>query len=315
MASLVYQISFFFLLGMLAILAILVARRWRGEVSRAKHEKMRQQAVRSYLAQIEGADEPARIDTIPTDTKLEAISHLLRLTRGADREKLLKLADEDRLFANAIAASNSSRPARRSEAILILEQFGSPRCLQTLEILLANDNSTMIRLEAAAALARLRALPSLRDLISLLALDRTRPIRLHIALFASLAETNPEQIRELLATDIPAYLRAMLIDALSSSGDFQDMLEFERAATHEEAEVRSAALRAARRFGDPRCEKWVLPMLSDPIDYVRMQAAQTIAKLGFARARPALEEMTGDESIWVRVRVSEALSLLPGAAA
>lgn len=314
MASLVFEISFIFLLAMLSVLAILVLRRWRAELSQAGREKMRQEVVRSYLAAIDGVEAAPLSPNIPAETKLEAVSHLLRLTRGGEREKLLELADDQRLFDKAIAASRSHRPARRSEAILTLEQFGSPRCLHTLEVLLANDKSTKIRIEAAAALARLRALPSLRDMISLLALDHSRPIRFHVALFSSLAETNPEQVRRLLATDIQPPLRAMLVDALASSGDLQDMQEFEKAAAHEQAEVRAAALRAARRFGDPRCEEWVLPMLSDPVDFVRMQAVQTTAKLGFARARPKLEGMTSDASVWVRIRVGEALALIPGGA-
>jgi len=181
-------------------------------------------------------------------------------------------------------------------------------------VLLANDASMTIKLEAAAALARLGGLPPLRDTISLLALEANRPTRLHVALFASLAATHPEQIRQLLSEEITPPLRAMLIDALSSSGDLADLGDFERAAADEEPEVRSAALRAARRVGDPRCEAWVLPMLTDPVDFVRVQAAQTVAKLGFTRARPKLKQLTTDESVWVRIRAGEALSLLPGGA-
>ena len=313
MATFVFDLSLIFLTIVLIALSILIFRRWREERTRDRRGEQRRSAGRIYLARLDGRqDQEDELQNIPVQTKLDAVSHLMRLMRGEAREELLDLADRDRLFEPAIAATLSARAARRSEAILTLEQFGSHRCIQALEVLLANDSSMTVRLEAAAALSRLGALPSLRDTISLLKIERGSPTRLHLALFTSQAQIEPDQIRRLLAEDIAPPLRAALVEALSANGDLADMAIFENAARHADEEVRAAALRSAQRIGDPRSESWVCRALSDPADLVRAQAAKTCAELGCVKARPQMKELLHDKSIWVRIRASEGLAMLDG---
>ncbi|OCC23347.1 hypothetical protein MB02_12010 [Croceicoccus estronivorus] len=314
MASFILQISLLSLAVMGCLLAGLIAHRWFDEHLRDKRKDLRRSAVQAYLTRVEGQEESvaALTDHLPLAVRLEAVAHLMRLVRGEHREKLLALADEERLFEKAVKTARNGRAAQRSEAILTLEQFGSPQCIRALNELLANEPHMSIRLEAASALARLEALPSVRDIISLLSISSERPTRLHLALFSSIAASHPEQIRQLLEDEPSGAMRAMLIEALSNSGDLHDVAELERAANDPDAEVRAATMRAARHIGDPRCEPYVLRLLSDPVDFVRMQAAQTVAKLRFQNARPKLEELAQEGSIWVQIRARDALSLLEG---
>ncbi|KPL68674.1 hypothetical protein SZ64_11550 [Erythrobacter sp. SG61-1L] len=310
MPIIVIDITLAFFLAASIVLAILTFRRWLSEKDRATRTELRRRIAQAYVGRLEVSTLPPEIIQASPQVRLEAVSHLLQLLRGSERDKLLQIADEERLFDTALHFAESPRAARRSEAIRTLDQFGSPRCVSALQMLMANDEENEIRLEAAAALARLGRLPSAKDTISMLGLRHGQVIRLHRALFRSIAAQHPEQIRELLHEDVQPDLRAVLIDAVAYGGDLRDVAELERAAREPVAEIRAAAVRAARLVGDPRTEPWVIAALSDEAEIVRIQAVQSVAKLGFKSALPKLRELQDDASVWVRVRTGDAMALL-----
>jgi len=169
-----------------------------------------------------------------------------------------------------------------------------------------------VRLEAAFALASLKALPPPRELIRLLGMLERKPNRLDAALLRSTAEHYADHLLWLLGEPLPEASRALIIDALGWSDNLGVLPTLERAARSASSELRSAALRAAARLGHPACALWVLRLLSDPIPFVRIQAVNCCAALQLYNAVPQLNRMLDDQDLWVRVRAEEALEKLAG---
>ena len=310
MVETITLVSLVFAIAMALCLGVLILRRWQFERASAARKALERTVTRAYLMRLNDATTGPDVSGIDLSIRLSAVSHLLQLLRGGDRAHLLEFADADGLFAGPLKRTASLSPARRSDAIRVLEQFGSEPCVQSLIVLMANDRSREVRAEAAGALARLGRLPGVRDTISLLELKDHAPNRMHRAMFRSIAAGHIEEMRGLLATAIADPLRALLIDALGWSGDLSAVDDLARGATHPNPEIRCAALRAARQLGHPHARDWIIPLLSDEDENVRGQAARTCSKLRLQRAVPMLEAMREDTSWWVRMRADHALSLL-----
>ena len=237
-------------------------------------------------------------------------SHLMLLVRGEDRGRLLDLADRMGLPDIAIASLGDSRPARRVDAMRSLEAFPVTRAAAALRQAMASDQRYDVRLEAAGALARLRKLPPPSTII--VELDLThRPLnRVHEAIFRASAADHAGEMIALSCNSALVKVRPLIVEALGWSGDYIALPALPRHANDTDPDVRSAALKAARRIADPSVANWVLPMLLDPVDYVRVQAALTCGKLGLRDAIPVLATLVQNPSWWVRTRAAEALALL-----
>jgi HEAT repeat protein len=125
----------------------------------------------------------------------------------------------------------------------------------------------------------------------------------------SLASRYVGHFNVLLEEDIPDKRRAMLVDALGWSGDMSVLPTLEKAAQSKDVEVRAAALRAASQLGHPSVP-WVLDMLEDESEIVRLQAANSCAVLRLRSAVPRLQKLLSDDVLWVRLRAEEAIALL-----
>lgn len=293
-------------------LSVLIARRWIGERD-VKARGARALAIsRDLLRAISGgADtELPAFNAARPEERLRALSHLMQLLRGGDRDRLLRLAEQRGLFDPALVQLRRGAAARRIDAMRVLEQFGSPACIAGLRAALERDHNEEVRLEAAATLARLGQLPAIVETIRLLNLERSPRTRIHTALFRSLAQRDVTALVDL--ADDPAYagLRAELIDALGWSGNFEILPVLADHAEDPDAEVRAAALRAARRLGHPDAGRWAARLLVDSAEHVRIQAARTCGSLGAREAAPLLRKLANDPSWWVRTRAADALNLL-----
>lgn len=295
-------VSFFF--------GILLLRRWHLE----RRDRARMQAVaivtRSYLQRI-GGFAPANAPTRGLKpVRLEAVGHLHLLLRGAERQRLMQLAELDGLLAHALRASRSRRAARRIDAIRALQQFGSEGCIARLRAMLARDRNPAVRLEAAFALASLAALPPPRELVRLLGMFEHAPHRLDSALLRAAAAHYPDHLTLMLGDDLPPRYRALIVDALGYSDDPAVLPTLQAAFNEPFAEVRSAALRGAARIGHPAVAEWVIGALDDPVAFVRVQAANSCALLALQAAAPALRAHMTDPDLWVRLRCESALDVL-----
>lgn len=287
----------------------LLYRRWRLEQIDAHQRVMLAAITRSYLQRVSGQSSPAT-GKWPVKVKLAAVSHLHLLLRGGERERLMQLAELDGLLEATIRLSKRWRAARRIDAVRLLQQFGSEACIARLRQMLVKDRHRMVQMEAAFALASMRALPPPRELIRILDMFNRKPTRLDQALLRSCAEVYCDHLLQILEDPMPHWRRAGIVEALGWADNPEVLPTLARAAETDSPELRSAALRAAAKIGHPSSADWVIPMLEDPAPFVRVQAANCCAALQLRDAVPKLQRLLVEEELWVRLRAEHALDVL-----
>ena len=297
-------------LAMLAAFSVLLVRRWWQERNRRDDDARLAAITRSYLRRVAGHRDTEFSPAWPMETRLAAVSHIHLLLRGGERDRLMQMAELDGLLERTLRKSHHPRAARRIGAIRLLQQFGSEACIARLRAMFTRDTSHVVKLEAAFALAAMHALPPPRETIRILGMFDRPAKRLDSALLRASAPEYTEQLVLLLDDELPADKRALVVDALGWSDDTAVLPILEEAAQDDGPEVRSAALRAAARLGHPSVGRWVIPMLGDPQHYVRIQAANTCARLRLPDAIVPLTAMLETDDIWVRLRAQQALETL-----
>lgn len=312
-ASIVSAASLAFAAATAIAMAVLLLRRRRLEGAVKVREADMIAASRAFMeALAKNARVLAPSRTSPA-AKRAALSHLLRLVRGDDHARLLGIGEAEGLFARSIADLARAAPARRIDAMRLLEQFGSGDCVAALTRCVRADPNADVRLEAAAALARLGRSPPVAELIDALGLRDRSATRLHAALFRSLAVRDAGVIAELAASPSHARLRPLLVEAIGWSEDLTALDGLALHAADPDAEVRCAAIRAGRSLAHPAAGAWLVPLLDDPSEAVRIQAAQACGQLHVTDGVTALWRLATEPSWWVRHRAREALEQLhPG---
>ena len=252
-------------------------------------------------------EDAAAIRGASTDDMLGALSHLLQLVRGRDRARLLDIGERAGVLDQPIAQLSHPLPARRVDAMRLLEQFALPRSIAALEIALASDPVHAVRLEAATTLARMGAVPAPSRLVA--ALDmRARPVtRLHAALFRKAAAGHILELARMAGDDTLRPIRPLIVESMGSCADLSHADLLVPCASDGNPEVRCAALRAARRLGNPAASPWVTRMLLDDDENVRIQAIRTCRALGSRDAIPILASLLSNSSWWVRTRAQQAI--------
>lgn len=304
--------ALFTLAAMIAMVILLFRRRTyerRAIASRASDALL----SRQILTLIQ---EPVRFGAIPEitidnpDQARRVFGHLLRLTRGEASDRLLRLADQLRLPDKSIKALANPHEARRVDAMRVLEQFPIRRSIDALITVMAYDPEPSVRLEAAAALARVGHLPSPKIVVGMLNLRGQSLNRLHRAIFRASAIHHSHDLDELSRDPQLVNLRPVLVEALGWSDQYTTLPVLAHHALDADPEVRIAALKAARKLGHPGVSSWVLGLLVDPNEVVRVQAARTCGALGLKDAIPVLQSLAESPSWWVKTRAKEALTRL-----
>ena len=310
MAATVIWGSVIFAALIIAIFLLLVARRLLGERRMTRESKAMLAATKDLLLRIQNLARSAPSGQSSKAARMHAVLNLARLLRGSERVKLMELADEDGLFGSALRDLTSNKPRQRAQAVELLDQFESQKCVAALRTVMANDPVYELRLAAAFTLARFGRLPSPRETISQMSLLTNENSRIHLALFRALAPLYPAQLQALLRD--PAYhiIKASIVDALGWSDDLTCLAEIERASLDADPEVRCAALRAAGQLGQPEAGNWIIARLADPNVNVRIQAIRCASRLSLSQAHAQIEALSNDPSAWVRCRADEALFAL-----
>ena len=297
-----------------AAFAMLVVRRWILE-RRAPLRAARQQAItRNYLQRVGGLLEDPPAARWAVRQRLGAVGHLLLLLRGGDRDRLIQLAELDGLFDAALRQTSAMRAARRIDATRILQQLGGEAAVAKLREMLSRDPHRIVRLNAAFSLASFGRLPPPRETMRLLDMPGRAPTPLDIAILRALAPEYSDHLVLMLGETMPHSRRAAIIDALGWSKTRSVLPTLRRAAGFDDVEVRCAALRAAARLGQSSAAPWIVRALDDSAGSVRIQAVNSCSALGLHQAIPALQALTCDANIWVRLRAEQALLKLAPAA-
>jgi HEAT repeat protein len=309
-AWVVCAVSLAFATATAIAMAALLLRRHRLEGQLKAREANIADASRAFMQALAGnASVFAPSNTTP-DARRAALSNLLQLVRGDDRVRLLALGESEGLFAHSIEVLSHAAPARRIDAIRQLEQFGGTDCVAALATCVRADPDSTVRLEAAVALARFGKLPPVNQLIDALGLRDRPATRLHAALFRSLAVRDSTDIVRLAASAQLADLRPLLVEAIGWSEDLTAADVLARYAADLDPEVRCAAIRSARSLAHPSAGVWLVALLGDTSEAVRIQAAQACGQLRVADAVTALWRLATEPSWWVRLRAREALEQL-----
>lgn len=310
-ARLVIVASLWGTLAMALLLLVLVMRRDRKERSRAADKVNNLSLTRAIMAALPGTEPPGdAYRGASPEQRLAAVSHLRRLVRGEDGVRLMAFVDRHNLIDQVLARTQRRRVARRVDAVRALGGVGGTQAITVLRDMLRHDQALPVRLEAAAMLARLDALPPANVLLDALSLEDVPITPLHHALFRTLAPHRADELLKLSRRRFPAALRALIIDALGWTNDYSTLGALEEASRSPEPEVRLATLAAGARLNHPATAKWIEPLLADPEQSVRAQAVRACATMGLRSALPAIEQMQRDSSRWVRLRASEAMAAL-----
>ncbi len=244
--------------------------------------------------------------------RLAAVAHLGRLVRGEDRARLVAFVEDNRLLDKVVAKLRRRRAARRVDAVRTLGGVGGEQAVAALTATLESDAEAAVRLEAAAQLARLGALPPAGVLLEALDLDRVTITPLHHALLRALAPHRTEELLALIAQPIAPATRALVVDALGWTEDYSALPTLKEAARDSDAEVRLDAVRASARLNHPAAARWILPLLDDPDEQVRGEAVRACATMGLRSALPKIESLCDEASVWVRLRARAAAGVLKG---
>jgi len=290
--------------------ALLVLRRWYTE-HRTPVYKARQKAItHSYLRRVQGMEVEQTGVKWSVEARLQALTHLLMLLRGGDRDRLIQLAELDGLLKAPLRQCKAWRAARRIDAVRTLQQYGGEAAIAKLREVLRHDRHRIVRLNAAFALAGFHQLPPPRETIELIGMPARAPTRLDVAMLRALASEYPTHLVRMLGDVMPHPRRAAIIDALGWSNVESVIPTLERAASFDNIEIRCAALRAVGKLGHPSVAKWVLEALEDPNAFVRIQAVNCCATLRLTKALPVLRVLSHDPELWVRLRAEEAIPRL-----
>ena len=158
------------------------------------------------------------------------------------------------------------RAHARRDVLTAARFAGDPRLVPSLIHVLEGRSEALVR-EAARALARIddpRVLPALR---------------------AAHAENRSDESRLILA------------GAVALAGDARGRDEVAAALEHHEKALRIATLEALEHLGTPEEAEAIIPYLSDDDPRVRVQAVETLARIGDSRALAPLERCRRDAEV------------------
>lgn len=300
---------------LVALIGLVIRRGW--QESRSRLDAARGSAFRAALLPLMGQSDPplAALDRWRGDpVALEVSEHLLQLMRGAERDKLLNIAERLDLLQPELASLRSARPLRRIAAARKLGSFPSERVCDALHACFASDPDAAVRLEAGLALVRLQSLPPVGETLAALD-DGAFATPAHRIVLRALAAQRPDEMIAAFAQFREGAARFAVVDALGDIFDPRAFAALREAVADPDPQLRCEALRAMRRIGHPSVAGAIVAALGDPEWIVRVQAAATAGAMRLEAARARLRALTADPHWWVRYRAGEALANMTRAAA
>jgi HEAT repeat protein len=191
--------------------------------------------------------------------------------------------------------------------------FGGPAVERALGEALKCDDQE-IRIAALKGLVSCGALISIDTVLDQAASGALLPSRLFADILRQVTAVRPaEAIEALGRVGLDSSLKALLLDALGTSGDYAAVEALIEATADKDLDVRVAAVRALGVLMHPAAQMTVAVALANPYWQVRAAAAQAVGHAGFTRLAQALGLLLSDRQWWVRFRAGEALGRLGAA--
>lgn len=231
----------------------------------------------------------------------------LSLLRGAERDRLVRLAKETGLVRAYFDRLGSRGRWRKARAAENLGYFGGPETVAPLASLLAHRDETL-RAVAARALARIGT-PEAAGALAQMLNDPSELTRLRMA--ENLERIGPLAVRPLSETlergNPPArVLAARVIGNLRAHDTRPALCETMREGAF--PDLRAQAALALGKIGDPEDIPALLEAAEDEAWPVRAQVASALGAIGDVSTIPTLQELTVDREWWVRLNASRALA-------
>jgi len=231
----------------------------------------------------------------------------LSLLRGAERDRLVRLAEETGLVERSLLALGARGRWRKAKAAENLGYFGGPGAVGAIVQLFPNRDETL-RAVAARALARIGTPEAARALAETLN-DFSELTRLRMA--ENLERIGHEAVGPLLDTlgsgTPPGRLLAVRVlgnlRALEAGPALREAMR-----DGESPDLRAQAALALGKIGNPDDLPALVESASDEAWPVRALAASALGMIGEASTIPTLRELTVDREWWVRLNASRALA-------
>lgn len=267
----------------------------------------------SAVAQASGDLLPVpRLRRLHWTVVLTVWSHLQESLSGEARSRLRELGRQAGFGRAARQLLRAPNTADRLLAIIALGNLGERGAWDDLEKLV-RAGKPVVSAAAARALVRIDAEEGIAVVAPmLLAWSNWHPARIASILNEAGSEIAARAVTDLLAMAPPKDL-PRLVRYLEVARNRAVLPVVRRtAADTDDPELLAAALHVFGVFRDPEDAAFARRSLDHPEWFVRVQAAQTLGRIGGETDEPLLQRMLGDREWWVRYRAAQALASLPG---
>ncbi|MES0101746.1 HEAT repeat domain-containing protein [Mesorhizobium sp. M0019] len=294
----------------LVIMLFLIARRVLQERWGRAGADQRRQLLTALIAFTENRDREAlkaAVLVVPGGVAINAGFEFISLLRGEEHDDVLAAFNECGLPALVGRQLEKGNVADRIHAAEMLAALRSEGAVASLLSALDHDRSREVRIAVAIALCDLGSLPPLGIALRKIGVAGQRSRRL-IELFRRFPPARLHQLADHAArVDAVPFIRAAAIDALARAGGFRFADFFARLAGDASPEVAAAALRALGLTGHADAPAILATAMANGNWDVRSAAADAAGRLGLSELAPPLARLMDDEAWNVRYAAANAL--------
>ena len=301
----------------LVIMLLLIARRVLQERRGKATAEQRRQILTALIAFTENRDREAlkaAVVAVPAGVAIDAGFEFISLLRGEERDDVLVAFNECGLPARIARQLQKGNVAERIYAAEMLAALGSDNASASLLSALAQDRAREVRIAAAIALCDLGSLPLLGTALDFIGVAGQRSRRL-IELFKRFPRSRFNELAvHASRVDASPFIRAAAIDALARAGGFGFADFFAGLTGDASPEVAAAALRALGLTGHAQAPAILKRAMANDDWDVRAAAAESAGRLGLPELAAPLSALMDDEIWTVRYAAANALRSfgLPG---
>ena len=301
----------------LVIMLLLIARRVLQERRGKATAEQRRQILTALIAFTENRDREAlksAMVAVPAGVAIDAGFEFISLLRGEERDDVLVAFNECGLPARIARQLQKGNVAERIYAAEMLAALGSDNASASLLSALAQDRAREVRIAAAIALCDLGSLPLLGTALDFIGVAGQRSRRL-IELFKRFPRSRFNELAvHASRVDASPFIRAAAIDALARAGGFGFADFFAGLTGDASPEVAAAALRALGLTGHAQAPAILKRAMANDDWDVRAAAAESAGRLGLPELAAPLSALMDDEIWTVRYAAANALRSfgLPG---